>query len=451
MCTRNLGFTLPLKSLSLKRFLIGFFLFCNSTGFATAQDLLTLKEALKIGLENNPEVKAARSELDMAKESNTYGNAGFLPQVNLNSGRAFQWNDIRQQFANGLVVDRGGVATNQFSAGLSLNWTLYDGGPMFLVKKRQDATVSAADLKWQNQILSLTDSISTAYYQLVLAGMELRLTTEEETLVSERLKMAAEQFRLGLRPKSDLLLAQIDHNRVRNKISNQQKQLEIRKGNFNLLLGRGPETGFNTVDSVSTVNPADFQEFKARVLGQNLMLRYQKQNLEIAKINVKQLKSRALPQITLNSAYNFNQTRNQAGFALFNRSAGPNIGLSLSMPLFQGMSTSRLHRLGNMDLGIRELQLRSIENRIINQIWRLVKSIEIQMETLESESRIVALATENALIVKSRFALGQSNSLEMKDAEYQLTAAQNRWIQARYQAKIFEIQLLRYAGELKLQ
>jgi hypothetical protein len=39
----------------------------------------------------------------------------------------------------------------------------------------------------------------------------------------------------------------------------------------------------------------------------------------------------------------------------------------------------------------------------------------------------------------------------MKDAEYQLTAAQNRWIQARYQAKIFEIQLLRYAGELKLQ
>lgn len=449
MCSRKMAFNLSSNLVSLNRLLVAFVLiFC--AGSLGAQPLLTLKEAIAAALENNPDVKAAKAELDMANESNTYGNAGFLPELNLNTGRAFQQNDIQQRFANGLVVDRPGVGTNQFNAGISLSWTLYDGGQMFVVKKRQNAAVTAADLRWQNLIINLSDSVSSAFYQLVLAGMELRLLEEEEKLVAERLKMASEQLRLGLRSKSDLLLAQIDINQIQNRIRIQQKQTRIRKGNFNLLLGRDAETDFQVEENPGEVNAADFRQLKAKVMGQNMQIRYQKQNLEIARLNVKQLKTRALPQITLNSAFNFAQTRNQAGFALFNRSYGPGIGLTFSMPLFQGTSVARLVKIGNIDLEIRNLQLKSIENRILAQVWRLVQNTEIQLETIETENRTIALAMENAGIIRERFALGQSGSLELKNAEFQLTAAKNRLLQARFQARILEIQLLRYTGELKI-
>lgn len=428
-------------------FLVLFFL--HFVGFG--QSVLSLKEALNQALEYNLDVKITQKEVLLAKESNTLGNAGFLPSLSLTGGRNFQWNSIEQRFANGLVVERSGVATNQFNAGLGLNWVLYDGGQMFIVKKKQDAQQTASEFKLQNQILNLYDSVSGAYYQLVLAGEEIKLAKEEKKRTEERRKLAAEQVRLGLRSRSDLLMAEIDLNLLQNKINGLSKQQEIRKGNFNLLLGRSPEVEFETEDAeFPETKRMQFEELKTKVQAQNPFLKFQKQNLEISKLNLKQIKTRALPQISLNSAYNLGQTRNEAGFALFNRSFGPNIGLSLAMPLFQGVGIKKLTQLGNLDFEMKELQLKSIETRLQNQTWRTVKSLEIQLDNLESEKQNLEFASENLQIQKERFRLGQSTSLEIKEAEFQLSSCQFRLLLARYNARILKMQLQKLGGEISL-
>jgi outer membrane protein TolC len=70
---------------------------------------------------------------------------------------------------------------------------------------------------------------------------------------------------------------------------------------------------------------------------------------------------------------------------------------------------------------------------------------------MEFEKQNIELASENNQIVKGRFRLGQATSLELKDAENQLSNAQSRMLQARFNAKIYENQILRLAGELNLQ
>jgi outer membrane protein TolC len=46
--------------------------------------------------------------------------------------------------------------------------------------------------------------------------------------------------------------------------------------------------------------------------------------------------------------------------------------------------------------------------------------------------------------------LGQATSLELKDAEFQLSNAQSRLLQAKFNAKMAEHQVLRLSAELKL-
>jgi outer membrane protein len=51
--------------------------------FLLSQNLLTLEEAIKIGLENNYSIKLARNSSMINTANNTYGNAGMLPVVAL--------------------------------------------------------------------------------------------------------------------------------------------------------------------------------------------------------------------------------------------------------------------------------------------------------------------------------------------------------------------------------
>lgn len=418
---------------------------------ALGQNILTLKEAIQIGLANNFDIRIARNDALFAKESNTYGMAGFLPNVGITGSRSFQSNNINQKFSSGLEVKTSGVASNQANAGLGVNWILFDGGKMFITKRKQDTIQSAAEVRIQNQLLNFADTLSAAYYQLVLGKLDARVTLQDIDRTEERLKISQEQFRLGSRSKSDQLQAQIDLNVFKNKLLNQQSQIEIRKGAFNQLLGRSPETEFEVEDSVTLTTTYDFTQLKDRVSAQNYQLRLARKNFQVSKLTIDEVKTRGLPQIGLNTGYNFAQTNSKAGFALYNRSYGPNVGLSLSVPIFNGVSVKRLVKLGNIDLESRRLQIQLIESRLHSQLWRALKTLEYQQETVSSEMENVQLATENMAIAMGRFKLAQSTTLELKDAQYQLSSAQSRLLQARFNAKIAENQVLRLQGSLKIE
>lgn len=433
----------------ISSFITGFFLavlFGNPALFG--QSVLTLKEAIRLGIENNLEVRIVKSEALLAKESNTYGAAGFLPTVNLTGGRSFQWNDISQRFSSGLEVNRPGVSTNQTNAGLAATWVLFDGGKMFITKQKQDEQEGVGQLRVQNQILSLTDSIAAAYFQLVLAKLDMDITRQDIGRTEERNKLASEQFRIGTRSKSDMLQAQIDLNILRNRLATQKAQLEIRKGGFNQLLGRDPEMDFEVTTEVILGQGENFNQLKDKVIQENLQLKVQQKNLEISKLGIKEIKSRALPQINLNTGYNFGRTNSAAGFALYNQSFGPNIGLSLSMPLFTGISVKKLVTLANIDLETRNLHLKLMESRISLQLWRAIKNLDLHLQSMETETENIRLAKENLAIAKSRFELAQSNTLELKDAEIQLSGAESRLLQARFNAKISEMTIRRLEGKM---
>ena len=424
------------------------------TGLAISgysQPLLTLKEAMQIGLVNNFDIRITRNEAVLAKESNTYGNAGFLPNVALTGSRNFLWNNINQKFSSGLEVKNNGVATNQINAGVAANWVLYDGGKMFKTKRKQDTIQSAAEVRVQNQVQNFTDTLSAAYYQLVVGKFDSRITLQDIERTEERLKISVEQFRIGTRSKSDQLQAEIDLNVLKNKLLGIKTQIEIRKGAFNQLLARDLEIDFEVEDSVSLSPSYDFSSLKSKVLADNFQLLLARKNVEISKLTIAEVTSRALPQITLNTAYNFLQTKSEAGFALYNRSLGPNIGLSAAIPIFTGISINRLVKMANIDLETKRLQLKLAESRLLNQLWRALKSLEYQQETITAEQQNIKLAKENLDIAMGRFKLAQSTTLELKDAQAQLSNAQSRFVQARFNAKIAENQVLRLQGTLRIE
>ena len=439
-----IGLTLP----AMRMFFLTAFLVLTASVFA--QPVLSLREALRIGLESNFDIRMAQNDVLMAKESNTPGMAGFLPNVGFAAGSNFQSSNLSQKFSSGLEVNRDGVGSNGINAGLVLNWLFFDGGKMFITKKKLSRQLNASEIRLQNQVMAFGDSLSAAYYQVVLGQLDLNILKQTSASVEERLRIASEQNRIGTRPLSDVLQARIDLSQLKNRLLAQEKLIEIRKGAVNQMMGREPDQDFSPSDSVQLPEISLYADYKKKVLEKNLGLKQQRENLEVAKLGIGEIRSRIYPQIGLNMALNYQRTSSQAGFALFNRNIGPFAGISLSMPLYSGISVNRMLRIANKDLETKELQVKLSENRLLFQLWRAVKNQETFLESLDTEKAIQSLAQENLRIVQDRFRIGQANSLELKEAEVQLGNTLTRIEQLRFNARISANQIQRLAAELEI-
>jgi len=157
--------------------------------------------------------------------------------------------------------------------------------------------------------------------------------------------------------------------------------------------------------------------------------------------------------VSFNSAYNFTQSKNQNVInpitqPLLNRNAGLNYGLTATVPIFNGFATRRNIQAAQLEIQFQRLQYeRSLAN-INSGIVTAYNTYDLSKRALALEEENIVLVRENIFIARERYRLGVATFLEMRTAEQSLADAQNRLIQARYNTKVAEIELMRLRGDL---
>ena len=123
---------------------------------AFAQNVLTVDDAIKIGLEKNFNVMIARNNQEIAKVQNNFGAAGMSPSVTVNGNLNFSSLNSHQEFNTGIIQDKNGAQANNTGASLNAAWTVFDGLKMFAIKKRlnENEQLSAIYLKQQIDLLA---------------------------------------------------------------------------------------------------------------------------------------------------------------------------------------------------------------------------------------------------------------------------------------------------------
>ena len=93
-----------------------------ATGVARSQGILTLEQAQQIARQNNAAIRLAESDLQIARNNTTRGNAGFLPKIDATAGFTGSVTNTNQEYRSGEIVNRNGAtATNVEAARLPPN------------------------------------------------------------------------------------------------------------------------------------------------------------------------------------------------------------------------------------------------------------------------------------------------------------------------------------------
>ena len=72
------------------------------------------------------------------------------------------------------------------------------------------------------------------------------------------------------------------------------------------------------------------------------------------------------------------------------------------------------------------------------------------MELIELEEENIKAAEQNLELQQDRFDIGNTTSIEFRDAQLNYTRAQNTLIAARFQARISRLQLEQLTGSLDI-
>ena len=202
----------------------------------SAQDQMTVEDAIKIGLKNNYEIQIAKNTAEIAGNNRGKGTAGFLPKVDT-------LGDFRYDTSNDETSDPtsfGNADIRTYGSQLGLNWTLFDGFFMFANKAQYDELAKLGEYEARNRIENKVVEIMVAYFDLVQQEqlLDVALTTRDIS----RTRLDREEVRrdLGGVSSTDLLNARVNFNNDQAVLLDQELRVAIAKKELNILLSRKP-------------------------------------------------------------------------------------------------------------------------------------------------------------------------------------------------------------------
>ena len=414
-----------------------------------AQEVLTVSEAIELALENNYGIKIASNNNRIAGNNTSVLNSGYLPTLTGNAGATYNLDNTEAEFSDGRVTNLDGAESSRYNASLNLNYTLFDGLGRHYDYKRLKEQYQLSELEARETIENTIFQLFTVYYNVAQISENVDALEQTLSISKDRIVRAQYQFDYGQSTKLGVLNAQVDINNDSINVINSKQQLKNTKRDLNVVLGNAYGNEFSVDTLVNFKIDISKQDLFDKMKSNNVSLLQIEKNIAINEFTIKANKSGYLPTVGLTGTYGWNKNNNNAAsFVAVSTNTGLSGGVNLSWNLFDGGRTITQVKNAKINLENQQLQKESVlisVERDFNNAW----------DDYQNKLTIFRVQEENILTSKNnfdrtqeKFKLGQVTSIEFRQAQLNLLNAELSRNQAKYQAKIAELNLLLLSGEL---
>lgn len=415
-----------------------------------AQNVLSLKDAIQITLQNNYDIKLVKNNLEISKNNATLGNSGMLPTATGNFGTGGSIQNTVQTQSTGTQRVTDGAKNSNLTYGVGLDWTIFDGFKMFANYDKFKALEKQGESNLKIQILnSITDVIAT-YYNIVKQQQQVMVADSSLDISNMRLKIAQNKLKIGKGSKLDVLSATVDYNADTSNFLQQKNLLNNYKIALNNLLARDANTSFTVdleIDLEATLN---YNELTTQAEQLNPALQTALINKKIAELSLKQVYGNRYPKISVNGGYDFNRSQSPTGFNTRFRSNGFSYGLTASINLFNGFTQRQNERNAKIDINSSQIQIDKTKQDILTKLASAYQDYITFLDLINLEKNNLDIAKQNLDITLEKYRLGSITPLELREAQKNELDANNRFLETKYQAKLAELSLKQISGTLNL-
>ncbi len=417
----------------------------DSEQSAVAPVTITLQDALQRAQRNSPDLRAALTELGIAREDRVVGRAGLLPSVNYNTSLIYTQGNGTRSNAPAFIANNG-VHEYISQGNVHQVFSLTAYGDF----RKAAAAEALAKARAEIAARGLVVTVVQAYYGLVVAqrkyGTE-QLAAEEARRfldISQKLEKGGEVAH------SDVIKGRIQYEQQERDLQEARLGMEKSRLELSVLLFPDFNQNYTVVDDLQMpVSLPQYPEVQAMAARKNPELRAAAAALEVANHQVTSAWGDVLASATVDYFYGIDSSRfatRQFDPALGHTvsNLGSSIVGSIQIPIWSwGASVSKLKQ-ANLRRGQARVELTYAQRKILSDLRAFYSESETARSELESLNQSAELAAESLRLTNMRYQAGESTVLEVVDAQNTLTQARNAYAdgQSRYRLALATLETL---------
>lgn len=437
---------------SIKMILLAF-VAISFTQVVSAQQTLTLKDALNYALENNTKLRKAKLDIENGKYKVEEVKAQALPQITGTS--SLTYNPIIGQ----LVANIGG-ATQSFKLGQ--NWNSSAGvqlsQQLFNQQVFTGLQAAKSSEEYYNLVSQLTEEqiielVANNYYQVLVNRQQLNVIDTTLKNVKVVANIVTNQYKNGLAKKIDVDRINVNITNLNTQRAQIVNAITLLENQLKFSMGMPvstpiylPSTELTEVTNLPVlsedINYEGRTEFK--------LLNNQDKLLSLQR---KAYVAEYYPSLSFTGNYTYSSQSGSFDFLNSNSTAigfgSSAVGLTLRVPIFNGFLTRS--KIRQADVAIRKAKEDRLETtNSLNLAYENAK-IELRnnLNTITLQRKNAELAEEIYTSTQNNYNNGLASLTDLLETENSLTQAQNSYTQALLNYKVAEIQLIKSKGNIK--
>ncbi len=414
-------------------FLVGF------SELSSAQEVITIQQAIDKTLTNNLQIKQSKLSESLSEENLKLSKLDMYPSLNSGINQNMNWG--RNQSASGLFEN---TQRYNLSANINSGIDVFGGFAKINQIKQNKVVLDAGKTNTDKVKNDLILQVVTSYLQILYNKDFLRAAQDQLTVAKQLANQQQQLLDEGNKTLADLSQAKSQVATAELNVTNAANALSISYLTLAQLMDVPSSTVFdvqlpavNSFTNPSTVvNP---EQIYTNALTTFPDIKLAALNTAASKIGVEVAKGSLYPRLSLNGSYgssyfySYNSLApNQTFSDQFKNNLGKGVGLSLQIPIFNGLQARGNVNRARINLMQNETQEALTKNNLNKIIYQAVADLKAAEARYQSTTNAFLAQKDAYFVIEERYNVGLVNSLDYSTAQTNRNKAEIDMIQAKY-------------------
>jgi outer membrane protein len=424
------------RTLHIRAALLAAFLF--PAALATAQQpgavtQLSLEQALQLARANNPDYQVQRNQIRSAEWRVRSATGDLMPSSSASMGFGYTAPG-QQRFGNVPIGDPRPAAYSS-SLSLGLQYSLSAG--TLLQPRMARREVAALEQQVESVEAGLEAQVVQGYLSILQAREASVQAARERERALEHVRLAEARVAVGAGTPLDIRRAEVQLGQAEVRVVQTENQEVTERLQLSQLLGVQLAPGVELVSSFELAPPQlDPAALVAAALERNPGLRGQQAMAELAESRVRISRASYLPTVSLSASVSgaaVSQVGVEGGTFPFDYNPNPgNISLGLSLPIFTSLNREQQIAEARIAADDARFRLRAQQLRVEAEVEGAARGVEAAYRVALLQRRVRETSEEELRMARERFRFGAATSVEVTDAQTNLSEAERAEISAVY-------------------
>lgn len=418
-----------------------------------AQDVLTLEECLRLGIENNLFLESSRNEIRKGEHTLSENRAKLLPQINAVAG----FND---NFNPPVSVTDGSAYGNPYNVTKTLQYNASAGIQLQMPLYNQTVYTAVDIARTMNELNRL--SYEKAREDLILQISKMyylsQNTAEQIALIKENISRLNELSNITQAFYDNGMAMEVDVKRVNINLENQRVQYDNAQSMLTQQLNLLKYVIDYPADKEIALTPVDTENTTSVSLTGLDNNQYELQLLQskqkLAEQQRKMIGQGYIPSLSLTGSWMYSAYTDKAKNWFH---SGPSnhwynssgIGLTLRIPIFDGLDKRAKMKKAKIEIENAKLSYENALKNMQTQYLNATNELMNSQRNFRKQKDNYLLAEDVYQVTTDRYREGIASMTEVLQDEMRMSEAQNNYINAHYNYQVTNLSLLKLTGQLE--